>query len=187
MFVEKTYRKFHIWFYKRISKIQITRGFIKYNLPVLTEGAGQIIVNGLVTFGWHASPYFYSGYSYIEARDKDAKVVFEDGTFINNKFTCISRRGAITIGKNCLIGYNVEVINSDFHSLTVGGRHSESPVCKDIVIGNNVLIGNNVTILKGVHVGDNAVIANGSIVTKDVNANTIVGGNPAKYIKDVEL
>lgn len=56
---------------------------------------------------------------------------------------------------------------------------------KDIYIGDNVFIGNNVKILKGVHIGDYAVIANGAVVTKDVAAKTIVAGNPAEVIKNV--
>ena len=54
--------------------------------------------------------------------------------------------------------------------------------CRKVVIGNNVWIGAGVSIMPEVHVGENAVIAGGAVVTKDVPANTVVGGNPAKLI-----
>lgn len=57
---------------------------------------------------------------------------------------------------------------------------------KRIEIGKNVWIGSNSTILSGVKIGDNAVIAAGAVVTKDVEPNTIVGGVPARFIKYIE-
>ena len=56
---------------------------------------------------------------------------------------------------------------------------------RSVVVGNDVWIGSNVTILAGVTVDDGAVVAAGTVVTKDVASNTIVGGNPAKFIKNV--
>ena len=55
-----------------------------------------------------------------------------------------------------------------------------------IQLGKNVWIGSNSTILQGVTIGDNAIVAAGSVVTKDVLANTIVGGVPARYIRSIE-
>ena len=57
----------------------------------------------------------------------------------------------------------------------------------DIVIGNDVWIGANSTILPGVTIDDGAIIASGAVVTKNVKKNTIVGGNPAKIIKEIEV
>ena len=60
---------------------------------------------------------------------------------------------------------------------------SDMPLNGDTVIGNGVWIGADVKIMPGVHVGDNAVLAGGAVVTKDVPAGAIVGGNPAKVIR----
>ena len=58
---------------------------------------------------------------------------------------------------------------------------------KPVKIGNNVWIGSNATILPGVTISDGAIIAAGAVVTKDVSENSIVGGNPAKLIKEIEV
>lgn len=55
-----------------------------------------------------------------------------------------------------------------------------------IVLGKRVWVGSNSTILQGVTIGDNAIIAAGAVVTKDVPANTVVGGVPAKFIRNIE-
>ena len=61
------------------------------------------------------------------------------------------------------------------------GAMYPAPIC----LGKNVWVGSNSTILRGVNVGDNAIIAAGSVVTKDVAANTVVGGVPARYIRNI--
>ena len=61
---------------------------------------------------------------------------------------------------------------------------TQPPIEKDVVIGKNVWVGTKAVILPGVHIGDGAIIAAGAIVTKDVEANTIVAGVPAKKIKE---
>ena len=94
--------------------------------------------------------------------------------------------GLITIGDNVMIGPNV-VIATALHPLKAKERNSE---CNQknlpVTIGNNVWIASSVTILPGVTIGDNAVIAAGAVVTKDVPANAMVAGIPAKIIKMIE-
>lgn len=90
--------------------------------------------------------------------------------------------GGVTIGNGCQIGHNV-VFATLNHGLLPTERKSTYPA--PIVIGKNVWIGSNATILQGVTIGDNAVIGAGSVVTKDVMANTVVGGVPAKFIKSI--
>lgn len=91
--------------------------------------------------------------------------------------------GGVTLGDDCLIGHNV-VFATLNHGMAPADRASMSPA--PIHLGKNVWVGSNSTILQGVTVGDNAIIAAGSVVTKDVAANTIVGGVPAKYIRNID-
>lgn len=90
--------------------------------------------------------------------------------------------GGVTIGDGCQIGHNV-VFATLNHGLSPEKRKTTYPA--PIVLGNNVWIGSNATILQGVTIGDNAVVAAGAVVTKDVAANTVVGGVPAKFIKSI--
>ncbi len=90
--------------------------------------------------------------------------------------------GGISIGDDCLIGHNCTICTVN---------HSKNPdrrgdmICCPVKIGNKVWIGANVTILPGVTIGDGAIIAAGAVVSKDVDENTIVGGVPAKIIKNI--
>lgn len=103
--------------------------------------------------------------------------------FIN--FNCtILDLGGVTIEDNVLIAPNVNIL-SEGHPISPNER--QSLISKHIHIKKNAWIGANATILQGVTIGENAVVAAGSVVTKDVPDNTIVGGIPAKIIKNIEL
>lgn len=91
-------------------------------------------------------------------------------------------QGGIVIGDGALIGHNV-VLATLNHGLAPEDRETTYPA--PIVIGRNVWIGANATVLKGVTIGDNAVVAAGAVVTKDVPANAVVGGVPAKILRMV--
>ncbi|MDE7378952.1 MAG: sugar O-acetyltransferase [Paraprevotella sp.] len=91
--------------------------------------------------------------------------------------------GGVTLGDGCQIGHNV-VFATLNHELHPEARQTTVPA--PIVLGRNVWVGANATLLQGVTIGDNAVVAAGAVVTKDVAANTIVGGIPAKFIKNIQ-
>lgn len=91
-------------------------------------------------------------------------------------------QGGITIDDGALLGHNV-VLATLNHCMIPEQRANLEPA--PIHIGKNVWIGANAMVMPGVTIGDGAVIAAGAIVTKDVPANTIVGGIPAKKIKDI--
>ncbi len=92
-------------------------------------------------------------------------------------------QGGISIGDGTLIGHNV-VLATLNHGIAPEERHDLFPA--PIRIGRNVWIGANATVLPGVTVGDNAVIAAGAVVTKDVPADCIVAGVPARVIRNIE-
>lgn len=115
--------------------------------------------------------------------DCGKNLIIGKNVFINSgcKF---QDQGGITIGDGTLIGHNVVLatLNHDTHLLNRGTMHP-SP----IIIESNVWIGSNVTILPGVTIGSGAIVAAGAVVTKDVLTNTIVGGVPARFIKNIDL
>ena len=93
--------------------------------------------------------------------------------------------GKITIGDNVLIGPNCTII-TPVHPLDPIERFSDKNQKNlPVVIGNNVWIAANVTIMPGVKIGDNAVIGANSLVTHDVEADSLYYGNPAKFIKKI--
>ena len=89
----------------------------------------------------------------------------------------------ITIGDNCMFAANAYVSDSDWHGLY--NRAKTFRCTQPISIGNNVWIGHGAKVGKGVCIGENSVVAAGSVVVKDVPANVVVGGNPAKVIKEI--
>lgn len=109
--------------------------------------------------------------------------------------------GGAKIGKGCFIGSNVvfdgiypNLIEIGDHCIITTGTHILSHFFNTndrrfyagkVVIGNNVFIGINTLIVNAVSIGDNAVIAAGSIVNKDIPANEVWGGNPARFIKKI--
>ena len=101
--------------------------------------------------------------------------------FIN--FDCVFLDlGGITIEDNVLIAPKVSLL-SEGHPTSIEDRHSLIP--KPIHIKKNAWIGANSTILPGVTIGENSIVAAGAVVSKDVADNTIVGGIPAKFIKNI--
>ncbi|MCM3707051.1 MULTISPECIES: sugar O-acetyltransferase [Cytobacillus] len=92
----------------------------------------------------------------------------------------------VRFGDNCMLAPGVHIYTAT-HPLHPAERNSGREYAKPITIGNNVWIGGSAVINPGVTIGDNAVIASGAVVTRDVPANVVVGGNPAKIIKQIEL
>ncbi len=93
-------------------------------------------------------------------------------------------QGGITIGDGSLIGPKTVIATLNHHK---NPKKRANLIPKPVVIGKNVWIGANVTILPGVTIGDGAIIAAGAVVSKDVQANTIAGGVPARFIKNIDL
>jgi maltose O-acetyltransferase len=157
---------------------------VKINQPVRFCGKGRIIISDC-EIGVYRSPKFVDASGYIEARKINSSIQIGNSTFINNTVSIIAYEGSITIGNKCLIGSDVLIINSDFHVLSFLERGRGNVESRDVYIGNDVFIGNNVKVLKGVSIGDGAVVGCGSVVNKNVDAGTIVSGNPAQYLKKV--
>ncbi|MFC3039191.1 sugar O-acetyltransferase [Virgibacillus xinjiangensis] len=92
----------------------------------------------------------------------------------------------VRFGDNCLLAPGVQIYTAT-HPLDPTERNSGKEYAKPIIFGDNVWIGGGAIINPGVTVGDNVVIASGAVVTKDVPDNVVVGGNPAKVLKELEV
>jgi len=147
-----------------------------------------------VVLGNHVS--CYAGCSFAVGVNGSCTV--GDFTLMNGALVMAEER--IEIGSHCLISWNVGIADSDFHPLAPAQRiidaHALAPFFKDrpprpklrtapVIISDNVWIGMNAIILKGVTIGENSVVAAGAVVTKSVAANVVVAGNPAVAVREV--
>lgn len=116
--------------------------------------------------------------------EKTGKLFIDDHSgFSGVSIYCINE---ITIGKHLFCGANVSIWDTDFHPLDYMARRTDDPQktkTAPIHIGDDVFIGANSIILKGVTIGDRSIIGAGSVVTKNIPADEIWGGNPAVFIR----
>lgn len=103
--------------------------------------------------------------------------------FINYNCTILDV-AKVKIGDNCQIAPNAAVYTAG-HPLHPVSRNSAYEFGKEVIIGNNVWIGGNAVICPGVHIGDNAVIGAGSVVTRDIPAWSVAAGNPCRVIRKI--
>ena len=147
-----------------------------------------------VVLGDHVS--CYAGVSFAIGVNGSCKI--GDFTLLNGALIMAEER--IEIGNHVLISWNVGIADSDFHPLDAAQRRIDTlalaPFYKDrpprpalktapVIIADNVWIGMNAIILKGVTIGENSVVAAGSVVAKSVPANVVVAGNPAVVVKQL--
>ncbi|MYQ81807.1 MULTISPECIES: sugar O-acetyltransferase [unclassified Streptomyces] len=137
--------------------------------PVVAE-----LLGGLGA-GAHIRPPLYVDYgSYI--------TVGED-TFINYNLTALDV-APITIGRDCQIGPNAQLLTPT-HPVEPEPRRDKLEAARPITIGDNVWLGGGAIVLAGVTIGDNSVIGAGAVVTKDIPANVVAVGNPARVIRSI--
>lgn len=118
---------------------------------------------------------FHTGAFIVVNKNATLKI----GSGYTNNNTEINCFEHISIGNNVAISKGVIIRDSDNHEI----MGNDNPISQPIMIGNHVWIGLNAMVLKGVTIGDGAIVAAGAVVTKDVPANTIVAGVPAKVIR----
>lgn len=115
----------------------------------------------------------------------NGKNIHVGDNFLTNYNVTILDIAPFTAGNDVMIGPHT-LITTVNHPLSPKGRREALGQGKPVVIGNDVWIGGNVTILPGVTIGNNVVIAAGAVVTKDVPDNSLVGGVPARIIREIE-
>ncbi len=120
----------------------------------------------------------------IDMKNENSVIKIGDKTTIEEARVTSFEPYKIEIGKDCMFSADIVIMNTDVHRIYDVDTKLKTNEGKSISIGNHVWLGMRAVILKGVNIGDNSIVAAGSIVTKDVKANTIVSGSPAKQIKE---
>ncbi|MEV7128462.1 sugar O-acetyltransferase [Streptomyces sp. NPDC093260] len=141
------------------------------------DGARPVLAEllGALGEGAHVRPPLYVDYG--------SNITIGARTFVNHSLTALDV-AAIVIGEDCQIGPNVQLLTPT-HPLEPRPRRDKLEAARPITIGNNVWLGGGAIVLPGVTIGDNAVIGAGAVVTKDVPADVVAVGNPARPVRSL--
>lgn len=121
----------------------------------------------------------------ISTHTGDAKISIGNGCAFSG--VSIGAKKSIEIGDNVMVGVNSLITDFDWHSFDAEDRDNKNKmIARDVIIENNVWIGANSTVLKGVHIGKNTIIGSGSVVVCNMPENAICGGNPCKILRLME-
>jgi acetyltransferase-like isoleucine patch superfamily enzyme len=157
---------------------------VRFYQTTVFSGLGKLIIGDNSSFGYKNGGFYRGNVTELQARYKDSEIIINSNVAFNNSsFICAANR--IEIKTDCRIGANVTMMDFEAHGTLPKDRNIIGEL-GTITIGKNVWIGNNVIILKNVEIGDNSIIAAGSVVIKGkYPANCIIGGNPAKIVKNI--
>lgn len=145
------------------------------HLPIL-YGQGKVTIGKRLVMRCRLVPIE------IGAALPNAELIIRDNVFINHGATVIANH-YIEIGSNTLLGEFTALYDTNHHP--VDSTHSQK--YEPVVIGSNVWLGRGVIVLPGSKIGDNSVIAAGSVVKGDVPANVMATGNPAQPVKELTI
>ena len=182
--IRKLVRTSRVCFYKCVSTAKPEGKFCTV-APVLCEGKGRVSVGEGTVFGFMEDAGFWTTYEFLNPRNAGSKISIGKNCQICNRFTAISEGEGIEIGDNVLVGSSVTVLDSDFHEIDPSRRIDGNPKTGKVVIGDNVWIGDRVMILKGTTIGKNSVVAAGAVVSGEFPANVVIGGVPARVIREI--
>lgn len=167
------------WFKMRLGgKVQFGRNF-ETNGRLVIQGPGKVVFGDNIKAWAHAEKNVFITYT------PDSVITVGSNTRLNGAGVQAYTR--VSIGDRCILG-STTIFDTDFHPLDPSRRHDpEAPVsCAPITLGENVWIAGQSSILKGVTIGRNSVVAYAAVVTADVPANVVVAGNPARIVKHLE-
>ena len=184
------YVKMPVWFKLKVNDVEVGKNFKSNGIPVI-----DVWDRGKFYIGDNVHINSGKRFNIIGRQQPCYFIVYDDavlkiGNNVGMSATAIICFKSITIGNNVKIGGNVVIYDTDFHSLDKVQRRDAradmaSKQCREVVIEDDVFIGAHSIILKGVTIGEGAIIGAGSVVTKSIPKNEIWAGNPAKFIKSV--
>ena len=161
------------------------------SLKALGRARINVSLGGKATIGNHF--YIRTGQDYTEVGNLGSRIlvgpkgVLTIGDHVGMSNATIVADCSVTIGDHVMIGGGVQIFDTNFHSTdpvirTSGHETRDDVKTGPVVMGNHVFIGTNAIICKGVTIGDNAIIAAGSVVVKTIPAEEVWGGNPATLL-----
>ena len=171
-----------------MNSVAIGRGWDIHGIVyILNEGKISIGLNFLGNSSRNANPIGGDTILRLVVRKKGELIIGDNVGISNSTVVCWNK---IEIEDNVFIGGDCKIWDTDFHSTHPNERRHEDNInvkTAEIKICEYAFIGGGVTILKGVTIGRNAVVAAGSVVTKSIPDNEIWGGNPAGYIRKLQF
>jgi acetyltransferase-like isoleucine patch superfamily enzyme len=163
------------------ARIALSRGRVRYGRrPTVTGQAPYVFNQGTITVGERLGMFNIQSRTFFRVAD-GAHLRIGDRAQLNAGTTFTASTHDVTIGDDVKIAAFVEITSSGGHELVAGDGTRTAPV----VIGNNVWIGRGAFVLPGVTIGDNAIVGAASVVNKDVPADVVVAGAPAKVIREL--
>lgn len=160
------------------NMIEIDESSVLNNVKFFIRGNGNKVLIG------RRVRFIRGGSIWIEDYGCEA-VIGENTTFEDSHIAVTEPNSKIHIGKDCMFAYNIDVRTGDSHSLMDSNSNERINYAQNISIGNHVWVAPHVSILKGVHISENSVIATRAVVTKSFSEkNILIGGMPAKKLKE---
>lgn len=179
------YLRRFLWLEKSRHRQLVVGKHVRLNVPVRGEGEGALIIGNGNLFGYRTAARLGTGEILLQARQLGATITIGEANWFSNNVSIVANQ-QISIGDRCAIGDLASIYDCDFHEINPATRYHSTGLTKPVIIGNNVWLGSRVIVLKGVTIGDNSVIAAGSVVTKPIPANCIAAGNPARVIRLIQ-
>ncbi len=181
----KYIKNFYIPNFRNIFHHKISlNGHCNFNQTTLFQGLGNVKIGHNCNFGYWLGGFFRYGTIEIQARYRESIILLGNNIFTNNNVFILAAN-YIEVGNETLIGQNVVIMDHEAHGINPSKRGTIGQI-GEVIIGKNVWIGNNVTILKNSFIGANSIVATGAVVTGYFPENVIIGGVPAKVIKNIE-
>jgi acetyltransferase-like isoleucine patch superfamily enzyme len=180
---------FYVPLILRLKGVEIGKKVKFYGMPIVDKYYGsRIIIESYAVLCSH-SRFTALGVNHpviLRTLNSSATITIGENSGLSGTTICSAL--GVDIGRECLVGANVIISDTDFHSLNVNNRrHNSKNICvKSITICNNVFLGVNTIVLNGSYIGENSVIGAGSVVKAHVPENQIWAGQPVKYIRSVD-
>lgn len=186
---QKLINNFYLFKIKRRKNIVLGKNVrIDYQTKIFTNNnflkLGDNVFLRSNKIGYHAGMPFPTT---ILIDKENAECSIGENSRVNGCYIHIHAQKKIIIGKNTVIASGTNIIDSNGHKTLSNNRTIGRDTAEEILIGNNVWIGLNSVILKGTIIGDNSIVAAGSVVKGVFPENSLIQGNPAKLVKELNI